>query len=42
MLDGLALQGVAHRGAISPTDADRWMRRAAELELGLDRGRLTP
>jgi AcrR family transcriptional regulator len=40
MLDGLALQGVAHRGAISPADADRWVRRAAELELGLDRGRL--
>ena len=41
MLDGLALQGVAHRGAISPADADRWVRRAAELELGLDTGRLT-
>jgi AcrR family transcriptional regulator len=42
MLDGLALQGVAHRGAISPADADRWVQRAAELELGLERGRLSP
>jgi AcrR family transcriptional regulator len=42
MLDGLALQGVAHRGAISPGDADRWARRAAELELGLVRGTLDP
>lgn len=41
MLDGLALQGVAHRGAISPADSDRWVRRAAELELGLGPGRLT-
>lgn len=41
MLDGLALQEVAHRGAISPADADVWACRAAELELGLDRGRLT-
>jgi len=40
MLDGLALQGVAHRGAISPRDADTWARRAAELELRLERGRL--
>ena len=36
MLDGLALQGVAHRGAISPRDSEQWAARAAALELGLD------
>ena len=35
LLDGLALQAVAHPDAVSADQAQRWSRRAAETELGL-------
>jgi AcrR family transcriptional regulator len=40
LLDGLALQVVAHGTTISRTDVDTWATEAAETELGLVRGTL--
>ncbi len=40
LLDGLALQVVAHGTTISRTDVDAWATGAAEAELGLARGAL--
>jgi len=40
MLDGLALQTVAHRDSVSRDQAARWSRESAERELGLPRGAL--
>ncbi len=40
LLDGLALQVVAHGTTISRTDVDAWATEAAEAELGLARGTL--
>lgn len=41
LLDGLALQVVAHGDVISINDADAWARAGAERELGLRPGALT-
>ncbi len=40
LLDGLALQVVAHGDALSAAQADQWSREAAERELGLASGTL--
>jgi AcrR family transcriptional regulator len=40
ILDGLALQVVAHPGVIARDDVERWGAAAAELELGLSPGSL--
>jgi hypothetical protein len=40
ILDGLALQVVAHPGVIARDDVERWGASAAELELGLSAGSL--
>ena len=40
LLDGLALQVVAHGDVVSPEQADVWSRQAAERELGLPVGTL--
>jgi len=40
ILDGLALQTVAHDGALTDEQTNRWSRRAAEGELGLPVGTL--
>jgi AcrR family transcriptional regulator len=40
ILDGLALQVVAHPGVIARDDVERWGAAAAELELGLGPGSL--
>jgi AcrR family transcriptional regulator len=42
MLDGLALQTVAHGDSLSREQAARWSRASAERELGLDPGTLRP
>lgn len=42
MLDGLALQVIAHRRTVSRPTMLGWARRAAEQELGLDDGVLDP
>jgi AcrR family transcriptional regulator len=42
LLDGLALQTVAHRGTLSRRQADEWARRSAELELALPPESLRP
>ena len=41
LLDGLALQVVAHGGVMSRGDADAWARAGAERELGLPSGALS-
>jgi AcrR family transcriptional regulator len=40
LVDGLALQVVAHGTTIGRDDVERWAARAAELELGLEAGTL--
>ena len=40
LLDGLALQTVAHPDAVTPDQVVRWTRSAAELELGMAVGSL--
>lgn len=40
LVDGLALQVVAHGTTIGRADVERWAARAAELELGLEPGAL--
>ena len=40
LVDGLALQVVAHGTTIGRDDVERWAARAAELELGLEPGTL--
>ncbi len=40
LLDGLALQAVAHGDLVAPDDATSWARRYAEDELALPRGAL--
>lgn len=40
LLDGLALQLVAHGDVVTPEQADAWSRHAAERELGLAAGTL--
>lgn len=40
LLDGLALQAVAHPDAVTADQSQRWSRRAAERELGLPTGNL--
>jgi hypothetical protein len=40
LLDGLALQSVAHGDLVRLDDANRWAREYAEHELGLGRGAL--
>jgi AcrR family transcriptional regulator len=41
LLDGLALQAVAHRATIDPAEVIGWSAGYAETELGLPRGALT-
>lgn len=40
LLDGLALQVVAHRSSLDPVDVARWCREQAERDLGLEVGSL--
>ena len=40
LLDGLALQSVAHADLVRLDDANDWAREYAESELGLTRGAL--
>ena len=42
LLDGLMLQVVAHGDVVSAQQADAWSRLAAERELGVPAGRLSP
>jgi AcrR family transcriptional regulator len=42
LLDGLVLQVVAHRDVVSAEQANAWSRQAAERELGIRAGRLSP
>ena len=42
LLDGLALQVVAHGDLVGRDDANAWARESAEVELGLPRGSLRP
>jgi AcrR family transcriptional regulator len=42
LLDGLALQVVAHGDLVGRDDANAWARESAEVELGLPRGALRP
>lgn len=42
LLDGMALQAVAHGGLISPSQITVWAQEAGERELGLPPGALSP